>query len=55
MIAGLVSQMVRRKSDDIEGSWEDIEIELTGEYGWMSLSDLRQVTRQGLVTIFTGY
>ena len=26
--------MVLRKSDDIAGTWEDIEIELTGEGGW---------------------
>lgn len=34
VITGLVSQMVLRKSDDIAGTWEDIEIELTGEGGW---------------------
>ena len=34
VITGLVSQMVLRKSDDIKGVWEDIELELTGEGGW---------------------
>ena len=34
VITGLVSQMVLRKSDDIESVWGDIEIELTGEGGW---------------------
>ncbi|MCE1181719.1 MAG: hypothetical protein LWW81_05350 [Rhodocyclales bacterium] len=34
VITGLVSQMVLRKSADIQATWQDIEIELTGDGGW---------------------
>jgi len=34
VITGLVSQMVLRKSVDIDATWADIETELTGAGGW---------------------